>query len=47
VTRRLPDWLVLIFRMLAIVVMIVVIGVWLEVLETPHLSDSARAVHAF
>jgi hypothetical protein len=34
VTRRLPDWLVLIFLLLAIVVTVVVIGVWLEVLDT-------------
>jgi hypothetical protein len=31
VTRRLPDWLVLIFLLLAIFVTIVVTGVWLEV----------------
>src|SRR5437762_2134977 len=35
VTRRLPDWLKVIFLLLAIVVMVVVTGVWLE------------AVHAF
>ena len=30
VTRRLPDWLVLIFLLLVIVAMVVVTGVWLE-----------------
>jgi hypothetical protein len=30
VTGRLPDWLVLIFLLLAIVVTVVVTGVWLE-----------------
>src|SRR5262245_26264122 len=30
VTRRLPDWLVLIFLLLAIVATVVVTGVWLE-----------------
>jgi hypothetical protein len=31
VTRRLPDWLKVIFLLLAIVIMAVVTGVWLEV----------------
>jgi hypothetical protein len=30
VTRHLPDWLMVIFLMLAIVAMVVVTGVWLE-----------------
>jgi hypothetical protein len=33
VTRRLPDWLKVVFLLLAIVVMAVLTGVWLETVQ--------------